>query len=77
MKERLRAAAGPDGFHCETAHQWIYAFPVFRDGRFCAALGGSFAREEYTPARHRAVCRTLKNAAREISDGLTPQYIIG
>lgn len=77
MQNQLRTISGSDGFDCEAGRQWIYAFPVFRNGRFCAALGASIARNEHTPAFHRQVRKVLDHAAREISSSLTPQYIVG
>jgi len=77
LKNQLRAISGTDGFDCEAGRQWIYAFPVFRGGRFCAALGASISREEHTPAFHRQVRKALNHAAQEISSSLTPQYIVG
>lgn len=77
LKTQLRTIAGTEGFDCEAGRQWIYAFPVFRDDRFCAALGASIPRDEHTPAFHRQVRKVLDHAAREISSSLTPQYIVG
>ena len=77
LKNQLRSIAGTDGFDCEAGRQWIYAFPVFRDGRFCAALGASIPLDEHTPAFHRQVRKALNHAAQEISSSLTPQYIVG
>ena len=62
---------------CRKDFQWIYAFPVFRDGVFFAALGASITTEQYTAAYHKKVCRLLKSAAEEISRKLTPKYTIG
>ena len=72
------AAIAEDGFFaCAKGSQWIYAFPVFRDGRFRAALGASIPRERHTPAVHRTMCRVLKQAAKNISRELSAQYTIG
>ena len=62
---------------CEKEFQWIYAYPVLRDGVFFAALGASITKEQYTAAYHKKICKTLKAAAEEISRKLTPKYTIG
>ena len=77
LNRKLREIVGQGGFACEKEIQWIYAFPICRDGKFCAALGASIPREEHTSAVHRTMCRVLKHAAQEISRGMTPQYTIG
>ena len=56
--------------------QWIYSYPVFRNGTFYAALGASIHRSKHTPAYHRNVCKVLKQAADEISRSLSPRYTI-
>jgi len=77
LNRKLREIVGQGGFACEKEIQWIYAFPIYRDGKFCAALGASIPREEHTSSVHRTMCRVLKHAAQEISRELTPQYTIG
>ena len=62
---------------CEKEFQWIYAYPITRNGTFFAALGASIAKEQYTAAYHKKICKTLKAAADEISRKLTPKYTIG
>ena len=74
---KLAAIAGQGFFETGKNSQWIYAFPVFRDGRFCAALGASIPRERHNPAIHRTMCRVLKQAAKTISRELSAQYTIG
>ena len=72
------AVIAEDGFFaCSKNIQWIYAFPVFRDGHFHAALGSSIPRERHTAAVHRTMCRVLKQAAKTISHDLSSQYTIG
>ena len=74
---KLSAIAGDGFFACAKGRQWIYAFPVFRDGRFCAALGASIPQDRHTPAVHRTMCRVLKQAAKTVSRELSAQYTIG
>lgn len=62
---------------CKKEYQWIYAYPVLRDGVFFAALGASITGEQYTAAYHKKVCKNLKTSAEEISRKLTPKYTIG
>lgn len=77
LKNQLRIISGAEGFDCQAGRQWIYAFPVFRDGRFCAVIGASIALDDHTPAFHRQVRKALNHAAQEISSSLNPQYIVG
>ena len=77
LSRKLQAIVEQGMFECEKGVQWIYAFPIYRDGKFCAALGSSIPREQHTPAVHRMMCRVLKQTAQEISRGLTPRYTIG
>ena len=63
-------------FECGKASQWIYAFPVFRNGSFYAALGASIHRDKHNAAYHRKICKTLKQASQEISRSLSIQYTI-
>ena len=62
---------------CEKELQWIYAYPILRNGVFFAALGASIAKEQYTAAYHKKICKILQAAAEEISRKLTPKYTIG
>ncbi len=67
-----------DGFLIsEKEFQWIYAYPVLRDGACIAALGASITKEQYTAAYHKKICKIMKAAAEEISRKLTPKYTIG
>ena len=77
LNRKLREIVGQGGFSCEKEIQRIYAFPIFRNGKFCAALGASIPREGHTPAVNRTMCRVLKQAAQEISRTLAPQYTLG
>ena len=65
--------------YCECAKewQWIYAYPIFRKGRFCAAFGVSILKSEYTPEYDRQVRALLKKAAGMISNSLSPLNSIG
>ncbi len=63
-------------FDCGKGLQWIYAFPVFRNGSFYAALGASIHRDKHNAGYHRKICKTLKQAAQEISRSLSIQYTI-
>ena len=63
-------------FECGRGSQWIYAYPVFQNKRFYAALGASILSKSHNAAYHRKICKCLKEAAEEISDSLTSQYII-
>lgn len=77
LSGKLAAVARDGFFACAKENQWIYAFPVFRDGSFYAALGASIPWERHTPAVHRTMCRVLKQAAKTISRELSAQYTIG
>ena len=63
-------------FECGKGFQWIYAYPVFRNGAFYAALGASIHRSKHNQVYHRKICKVLKQAADEISRSLSPQYTI-
>lgn len=63
-------------FECGKGIQWIYAYPIFRNGTFYAALGASIHRSKHNAVYHRKICKVLKQAADEISRSLSPQYTI-
>ena len=64
-------------FECEKEWQWIYAFPVFRRGKFCAAFGVSILKSEYTPEYDEKLRTSLQAAAQTISNSLSPLKSIG
>lgn len=72
----LAAVSGQGYFECGKGLQWIYAYPVFRNGTFYAALGASIHRSKHNSVYHRKICKVLKKAAEEISRSLSPQYTI-
>lgn len=76
MSRNLNAIAEQGYFECGKELQWIYAFPVYGNGKFCAALGASISRKRHTAAYHRKICKVLKLASEEISHGLVPHYTI-
>ena len=63
-------------FECEKGIQWIYAYPIFRNGKFYAALGASIHCSNHNSVYHRKICKVLKQAADEISRSLSPQFTI-
>ncbi len=63
-------------FECGKGLQWIYAYPVFRNGIFYAALGASIHRSKHSSMYHRKICKVLKQTADEISRSLSPKYTI-
>ncbi len=65
-------------FACEkNTSQWIYACPVYENGKFTAALGISIPRSEYTAAYDKKIRRVMHEAAQEISSELSTLHIIG
>jgi len=76
LMRNLQKIAEHGSFECGKNIQWIYAFPVFRNGSFYAALGASIHRGKHNAAYHRKICKILKSAAQEISRSLSIQYTI-
>lgn len=67
-----------NGFYdCRKDVQWIYAFPVFENGVFTAALGVSIPFSEYDGSFHQKICKVMKEASREISLGVSTLHSIG
>lgn len=58
-------------------NQWIYAWPIYENGTFRAALGLSIPRPEYSASYHRKICKTLKETAEKISAELSVLHSIG
>ena len=73
---RLNRVAEQGYFECGKGFQWIYAYPIFRNGIFYAALGASIPRKRHNASYHRKICKVLKQAAEEISRSLSTQYTI-
>ena len=76
LARKLHEISEQGFFECGKGLQWIYAFPVFRNGSFYAALGASIHRDKHNAAYHRKICKTLKQASQEISRSLSIQYTI-
>ena len=64
-------------FECEKLWQWIYAYPIFRRGKFCAAFGVSILKSEYNPEYDKSLRLYLEQAAQTISNSLSPLQSIG
>ncbi len=60
-----------DFFACQKGNQWIYAFPIYENGSFTAALGISIPRGEYTATYDKKIRRVMHQAAEEISSELS------
>lgn len=58
-------------------YQWVYAYPISRNGAVFAALGASIGVEQHSVSAHERICRVLQDSAAEISRKLTPKYTIG
>ena len=76
-KKKLEEIRKQGFFECEKLWQWIYAYPIFRKGQFCAAFGVSILKSEYTPEYNKAVRSYLSEAAQSISNSLSPLKSIG
>ena len=77
LNRNLDEVKGAGFLVCEKEFQWIYAYPILRDGVFFAALGASITKEQYTTVYHKRICKTMKAASEEISRKLTTKYTIG
>ena len=64
-------------FECAKETQWIYAVPVYRKGKFYAALGASIPIGQHSAALSRKILTAMTQTAEEISNSLSKRYIIG
>ena len=64
-------------YHCARKNEGIFAFPVFSEDRYIAALGCSIGIEDYTDRKIPFYIRTGKQAADEITSALTTTDHIG
>lgn len=77
IQMKLDSICKSDFFDCRKDVQWIYAFPVFENGVFSSALGVSIPFSEYEDSYHRKIIKTMKEASREISIGVSTLHSIG
>ena len=64
-------------YHCSRKNEGIFAFPIFSEGRYVAALGCLIGIEDYTDRKIPFYIRTGKQAADEITSALTTTDHIG
>ena len=75
---RLLADIRKKGYYaCAKDWQWIYAYPVFRNGKFCAAFGVSILKSEHTPEYDGEIRSYLQSSAESISAAISHSGSIG